>query len=112
MPGQERVGAHDRSDLAKCSATQVLRLGSQQNALVVRESQRSRSELLSEHAILGLEIVDHLALLLVDPAGQGDKEKLNGCEPGAFKRPEYQRATGRHSRAAAIDSLPTRQIRS
>jgi hypothetical protein len=75
MPGQERVGAHDGADLAKCSATQVLRLGRQPNALVVRESQSSRSELLPEHAILGLEIVDYLALLLVDPAGQGDKKK-------------------------------------
>jgi hypothetical protein len=25
-----------------------------------------------------LEVLDHLALLLVDPAGQGDKEKLEG----------------------------------
>jgi hypothetical protein len=54
----------------------VLRLGGQSNALVVGESQPSRPELLSKHAILRPEIVDHLALVLVDPAGQGDKEKL------------------------------------
>jgi hypothetical protein len=42
----------------------------------VRKSQPSRPELLAEHAILRLEVLDHLALVLVDPAGQGEKEKL------------------------------------
>jgi hypothetical protein len=34
-----------------------------------------RAELLAEHPILGLEIVDHVALLLVDPARQGNNEE-------------------------------------
>jgi hypothetical protein len=37
---------------------------------------RRGPKLLSKDTILGLEIVDHLALLLVDPAGHGDYEKL------------------------------------
>jgi hypothetical protein len=45
-------------------------------AALFGEAQPARAELLAEHAILGLEIVDHLALVLVDPAGQGDHEKL------------------------------------
>jgi hypothetical protein len=42
------------------------------NCVNVGESQPPRPELLAEHPILRLEIVDHFALLLVDPAGQGD----------------------------------------
>jgi hypothetical protein len=34
-----------------------------------------RSELLSEHAVLRLEIVDHVAPLLMDPAGQRHKQE-------------------------------------
>jgi hypothetical protein len=32
--------------------------------------------LLSEHAVLRLEILDHLALLLVNPGREGAKEQL------------------------------------
>src|SRR6516164_5738783 len=54
---------------------QVLCLGGQANALIVGEGQPARSELLAEHAILRLEIIDHLVLLLVDPARQGNNEE-------------------------------------
>jgi hypothetical protein len=45
--------AHDGADLPENPSTQVLRFGGQSNAVFVRESQASRSELFSEHAILG-----------------------------------------------------------
>jgi len=64
----------------------VLRLGDQSNTLLVGESQSSRSELLSEHTILRPEIVDHIALVLVDPAGQGDKEKLERMRERSHQR--------------------------
>ena len=54
----------------------MLRLGGQANALIVRESEPSRADLLVEHAILGPEIVDHVALVLVDPARQRNNEEL------------------------------------
>jgi hypothetical protein len=41
----------------------------QANPLIVGEPESPRSELLAEHAILLLQIVDDVALLLVDPAG-------------------------------------------
>ena len=75
MPREQGVRAHDRFDLLEHAAPQALRLGGQPNALVVGEPETARTELLSKDAILGLEIVDDLALLLVDPAGQGDEEK-------------------------------------
>ena len=34
-----------------------------------REPETARAELLSKDTVFGLEIVDHLALLLVNPAG-------------------------------------------
>ena len=75
MPGEQGVRAHEGFELLKHAAPQALRLGGQPNALVVVEPETARTELLSKHAILSLEIVDHLALLLVDPAGQSDEEE-------------------------------------
>jgi hypothetical protein len=45
------------------------------NALVVGEPETTRTELLSKDAILGLEIVNHVALQLVGPAGEGHEEE-------------------------------------
>jgi hypothetical protein len=56
MPGEQGVGAHKGSDLTENSPTQVLRLGRQSHALIVGESQSSRSELRSEDAILRPEL--------------------------------------------------------
>src|SRR6516164_4489822 len=75
MPGEEGVGAHDRLELLEHAASQAFRLGRQSNALIVGEPETARTELLSKDAIFSLEIIDHLALLLVDPAGQGDEQK-------------------------------------
>jgi hypothetical protein len=75
MPGQQRVGAHDRDEVGEHPSRQSLRLSGQPNALIVGEAKPPRSELLSEHAVLRLEIVDHVALLLMDPAGQRHKQE-------------------------------------
>ena len=75
MPGEQGVRAYDRSDLAERSATQLPRLGRQPNPLVVGKPQAARTELHSKNAILGLEIVDHFALLLVNPARQGNNQE-------------------------------------
>ena len=69
MPGEKGVRAHDGFKLLEHAAPHALRLGGQPNALVVGEPETARTELLSKDAILGLEIVDHLALLLAEPAG-------------------------------------------
>jgi len=86
MPGEQGVRAHYGPDLPKRLPTEVLRLGGQSNALVVGEPQPLPFELLSEHAILRPEIVDHIALVLVDPAGQGDKEKLEWMRERSHQR--------------------------
>jgi hypothetical protein len=53
----------------------VLRLSRQADALIVGEAQPTRAELPAEDAVLGLEIVDDLALLLVDPACERENEE-------------------------------------
>ena len=76
MPREQGVGCHDRVELEEHTASHALRLGGQPNALVVGESETTRTELLSKDAVLGLEILNDLALLLVDPACQSNEEKL------------------------------------
>ena len=75
MPREKGVRAHDRFEPGGARRALRLRLGSQPNALVVGESETTGTELLSKDAILRLEIINYLALVLVDPACQGDKEK-------------------------------------
>ena len=53
-----------------------LRLGSQAPALGVREPEPAGGDRLAQDPVLFLEIVNDIALLLVDPAGEGDDEKL------------------------------------
>jgi hypothetical protein len=57
------------------SSSHAFRLGGQPNALIIGKPETARTELLSKNAILRLKIVNHLALLLVDPGGQGDEQK-------------------------------------
>ena len=51
----------------------------------------ARTELLSEDAILFLEIVDDVALLLVDPPSNGDDEALQGLWKRKHTERAYQR---------------------
>jgi hypothetical protein len=48
--------------------------------------------LLAEHAVLRLEIIDHLALLLVDPARQATTRNRSGCDSGGMTRRVVQAA--------------------
>src|SRR5262249_42628889 len=97
MPGEQGVRAHDGFELLEHAVPQTLRLGGQPNALVVGEPGTALTELLSKDAILGLEIVDHLALLLVDPAGQGDEEKPQRVRNWNHRAQPIKEAPRRHS---------------
>ena len=96
MPRQQRVGAHNRYDLVEHPPGQSLGLGGQANALFVGEAQPPRSKLLSEHAVLLLEVVDHVALLLMDPAGQRHKQKPQRMRQRRHDA-QVTKATGRAS---------------
>ena len=75
MPREQGVRRHDRSDLLQHASTECVGFRGQSDPLVVGEPEPPRSELLTEDAILRLQIVDHVALLLVDPAGQCDQKE-------------------------------------
>ena len=59
--------------------------------LRIGEPQAASSELLAQHAVLLLEIVDDVALLLVDPPGDGDNKELQGLWKRTHTGRAYQR---------------------
>jgi len=85
MPREQGVRADNGADFPEHPPRQELSFGGQANALIVGEAQPARAELRAEHAILGLEIVDHVALLLVDPARQGHNEELERIREGSHE---------------------------
>jgi hypothetical protein len=56
--------------LSHCASAQHSALRREAAALVVGEPQRSATQLLAEHAVLFLQVVDHRELAPVDPAGE------------------------------------------
>ena len=76
MPGEQGVGCDPCVTLSEGLASEGLGLRGQAAALRVREAQTLGRELFPKDAVLFLEIVDDVALLLVDPAGHGDDEEL------------------------------------
>nr|WP_275942121.1 hypothetical protein [Haliangium ochraceum] len=78
ISAQDRVGRDDAGVLAEQLATEGFALDCEATALRIGEAKASIAELLAEGAVLGLEILDELALLAVDPAGDGDPEDVDG----------------------------------
>jgi hypothetical protein len=74
-PGEKRVWCHQRSDLGQHAPADLLGLGRQADPLIVGESHPPAAELIPEHSVLLTQIVDHVAMLLIDPAGQCDEEE-------------------------------------
>src|SRR5215472_10135950 len=72
MPDQERCRRHNRGQAIKHTPAQFLGPDGQAAALVVAKPQSLTSELLAEHAILFLKVVDDILLSLVHPASQGN----------------------------------------
>ena len=78
MPREQRIRRHDGPNPRERPPAERLGFRGQADALIVGESHPPGTELLTQHAVLSLEIVDHVALLLMDPAGQGGEEELQG----------------------------------
>ena len=76
MPGEQGVGGDQCLHLTKRATTEGLGLRGQATPLDVGEAEPAGGELFAQHPVLCLEIVDDVALLLVDPAGHGDDEEL------------------------------------
>ena len=73
MPGQDRVGSHDRRHLTQHFSAEDLALNGEAPAFLVREANPLPLELGLQDPILLLDVGDYVILLPVDPAGQSDK---------------------------------------
>src|SRR5262249_50280524 len=84
VPRQQRVRRDDRGELAHQASSQRPRLRGEPTALVVGETQAPGAELFAQDTVLFQEIVDDVALLLVEPAGERDQDELQG-----MRRPRH-----------------------
>ena len=83
MPAENRVGGEQCADLCQPLAAEHLAGHGQAPPLVVAEQDAFLAELFLEHVVLGSQVLDHLLLLLVDPAGQNDEQELPRLEDEA-----------------------------
>ena len=76
MPGQNRVGRDDRSDLPQHLPPERLPFRGQPAALVVSQAHSAATglDLLFEDAILVNQVLDDSRLLPTNPAGEGDEK--------------------------------------
>ena len=76
MPGEQRIGCHQRLQVIKCPATKDLGFHGQSYPLFVGEPKPLSFELLLENTVLFDGIIDDYLLLAVEPAGQGNYEEM------------------------------------
>ena len=76
VPGEQRIGCHQRLQFIESPAPQQLGLLGQSHPLFVCEQKSLASELLLEDTVLLDEIIDDHLLLAVEPAGQGDYKEM------------------------------------
>ena len=89
MPGEQRIGCHQRLQFIKSPATQQLGLHGQSHSLFVGELKSLSSELLLEDTVLLDEIIDDHLLLAVEPAGQGDYKEMGRLYDACHCRIDY-----------------------
>jgi hypothetical protein len=77
MPREQRIRRDNGPNGRERPPTERLGFRGQADALIVGESHPPGAELLPQHAVLSLEIVDDIKLLL-EPAGEGGEEELQG----------------------------------
>ena len=83
----------DREEVGRGEGVPVNGLGfrCQAATLHIGEPQPPRGELFTKDAVFFLEIVDDVALLLVDPPSNGDDEALQGLRTRKHTERAYQR---------------------
>jgi hypothetical protein len=76
VPAEDRIRCDDPSDLLEDLPSEHFAFHSQAAALVVVQANPAPSELFAENAVLFLEVVDHMLLSAVDPAGEHQEEEV------------------------------------
>ena len=83
MPPQEGVGCDEGLEVVQRPAIQGVCIRRQAATLRIGEPHPPLGQLLAKDAVFFVEIVDDVALLLVDPPGDGDdKETARPVEAG------------------------------
>jgi hypothetical protein len=80
VPGQEGFRRDDCRDFPKNATPEHLRLGRQAPALIVVQPETLSSELLPQYPVFFAEVIDRVALLLVQPADDGNHEQSKRVE--------------------------------
>ena len=86
MPRQQRVRRDDGADVRERPPAEILGFRGQPDPLIVGEPHAVRDALLVQGSVLGLEIFDYVALLLMDPASHGNKRNCKGWDTGDMAR--------------------------
>jgi hypothetical protein len=76
VPSKQRVWRHQGVEPEKPFSTYRIGLDCESTALRIRESQSLPAELLSEHPILRLQVLDHILLAAVHPSGEEQHQEL------------------------------------
>ena len=76
MPTQDRVWREQRAEFFESFVARDLALDGQSSSLIIVEQSPLVAKLLLEHLVLGSQILDHLLLLTIDPAGEDDEAEL------------------------------------
>lgn len=89
MPSQNSVGSDDASKLAEKPPAWHFAFHRQPSPLTVGETKPLILELVLQNSVLFLEILNDCLLMVVDPASQGEQEKVqrrggDRHEPGLY----------------------------
>ena len=84
MPSQERFRRDEGLQFMKHVPAQFLGLDRQAPTLIVVQTQPHASELFPQHAVFLLQVIDHVALVLVQAAGHGNQQQSKGIQGQAY----------------------------
>jgi hypothetical protein len=96
MPREQSIRRDDGPNLPERTPAERLRCRRQADPLIVLEPYPLGAELFSQHAVLALKIGDHVALLLMDPAGNARSRNRKGWDAGGMARQAISYAGAMH----------------
>jgi hypothetical protein len=82
QPAQQRLWRHDRGHLGQEFPSQSSGFGRQPTPLIIRKPQTSFAQLLAKDTVLLAQVLDHLKLTFIHPAGDSDEYKPKWIQNG------------------------------
>ena len=96
MPSQNRIGNKQRSHFGKSFVAENFAFDCHPATLFIGEQDAALSKLLSEYRILGSQILNHLLLLTMHPAGDHDQGELPRLEDKIHDSPMRRKSMWTH----------------